>query len=313
MPVAVKFIENAPKSPFFLSVGYRETHRVYHEPTAADNPDFILPPSAVPDTPETRLDMAAFHASARVLDGGVGAVLDALEKQGLAANTLVIYTTDHGIAFPDMKCSLTDDGMAVSMMMRGPREFSGGKVCNAMISQIDFFPTICEYLQIDKPGWLEGKSFLPVLRGQAEEINDEIFGEVTYHAAYEPKRAVRTHRLKYVKHFDGRTKAVLPNCDDGPSKTLWLKDGWQQLDCVQEEELYDLIFDRAEKNNLAHDPQYAGQLADMRQRLEAWMRRTNDPLLKGPVPLAAGGHTTPVNAISPEPGRRKNGEAAGPE
>ena len=72
--------------------------------------------------------MAGFKATAAVMDRGVGQVLGALDAAGLAENTLVISTTDHGIAFPAMKCNLTDHGMGVMLIMRGPGGFRGGKV-----------------------------------------------------------------------------------------------------------------------------------------------------------------------------------------
>src|SRR6185437_13723085 len=115
----------------------------------------------IPDVPTTRRDMADFHATVRKLDSGIGEVLTALEAAGLADNTLVISTTDHGISFPNMKCNLYDGGMGVHLVMRGPGVFQGGKVCDAMISQVDVFPTICDLLQISSPSWLQGLSFLP--------------------------------------------------------------------------------------------------------------------------------------------------------
>ena len=74
----------------------------------------------------------------------IGLVLEALERNGLAENTLIICTTDHGIAFPGMKCHLTDRGIGVLLILRGP-QIPTGKVCDALVSQIDIFPTLCEY------------------------------------------------------------------------------------------------------------------------------------------------------------------------
>ncbi|MDE3199202.1 MAG: sulfatase, partial [Acidobacteriota bacterium] len=212
--------------------------------------------------------------------------------------TLVISTTDHGISFPRMKCNLTDAGWGVSLIMRGNGVFSGGKVCDAMISHLDVFPALCELLGIAKPGWLEGHSFLPVLRGEAKEINDEVFAEVNYHASYEPVRAARTRRYKYIRRYGNRATAVLPNCDDGPSKSLWLEYGWRQRHIAQEE-LYDLMFDPAEQNNLVNDPDFAVAAKEMRGRLDAWMERTDDPLLRGPVAAPPGARVNPVDGISP--------------
>lgn len=297
-PKAAKFLRSRPSQPFFLDVGFFETHRDYPSPT--DSTDYILPPPPIVDTPQTRYDMAGFHQSARQLDRGIGLVLDTLEEAGLAENTLVISTTDHGISFPEMKCDLRDTGTAISCIMRGPGVFQGPKACDALLSNIDVYPTLCEYLDIEIPSWVQGKSFLPVLEGKQNEINEQVYSEVTYHAAYEPKRAVRTRRYKYIQRYDGRTAAVLPNCDDGPSKTLWLQSGWKNAHLVHKEELYDLIFDTAEQNNLVNDSEHVETLETMRALLHDWMIRTKDPLLNGPVPLLPGGLSADVNAESPK-------------
>lgn len=296
-PHAAAYLRSNPKKPFFLDCGFFETHRDYPKPT--DNADFILPPAPMPDNATTRYDMAAFHASARIMDNGIGLVLDTLEELGLAGNTLVISTTDHGIAFPDMKCDLRDTGTGVSFIMRGPGVFSRPGLCEALLSQVDVFPTLCDYLGIPRPGWLTGKSFLPILESKSAEINDAVFSELTYHAAYEPKRAVRTHRYKYIRRYDNRSREVLPNCDDGPSKSYWMREGWKQQDAVQPEELFDLVFDPNEHTNLAGEPSHATVLQEMRKRLDSQMTETNDPLLRGPVPLPPGGGAAPVDGDSP--------------
>ena len=298
-PKAVEFLDTKPTAPFFLDVGFFETHREYPEPTAEDDFRYMLPPPPVPDTPQTRKDIAGFRASARIMDRGVGEVLKALDRNGLAENTLVINTTDHGLAFPSMKCNLSDTGWGVSLLMRGPGVFRGGKVCDAMVSHVDVFPTIVEMLGLARPAWLEGKSMLPLLRGEAKEINEEVFAEVNFHASYEPMRAVRTQRYKLIRRFGGRHTPVLPNCDDSPSKSLWMEYGWKKT--VQpSEQLYDLIFDPNERNNLAGDPQSAGVLREMGRRLDAWMKRTDDPLLQGPVRAPKGAKVNPVDQVSPK-------------
>jgi arylsulfatase A-like enzyme len=301
-PAAVEFLGSTPQEPFFLAVGFAETHRVFHEPGPCEDPRYSLPPHPLPDTPATRRDMAAFKASARVLDTGMGAVLDALDASGLAENTLVICTTDHGIAFPGMKCNLTDHGIGVMLILRGPGGFVGGQACDAMVSHVDLFPTLCDLLDIGAPSWLQGQSVMPLMQGEGEEIHDEVFAEVTYHAAYEPKRAVRTRRYKYIRRFDGRETPVLPNCDDSLSKDVWLEHGWQNR-AVEPERLYDLAYDPNETHNLVYrvagNPALGEALAEMRERLERWMRDTDDPLLNGPVPAPSGSQVNDADGISP--------------
>jgi N-sulfoglucosamine sulfohydrolase len=297
-PAAVGFLDSRPTSPFFLDIGFFETHREYPEATPEDKANYSPLPRPIPDTETTRGDFARYRASARVMDEGAGKVLDAIERNSFGVNTLIISTTDHGISFPRMKCDLTDDGWGVSLIMRGPK-LPRAAVCDALISQIDIFPTICDYIRIQHPAWLQGKSFLPVLSGQVPEIHEEIFAEVNYHASYEPKRAVRTARWKYIRRFGDRRTPVLPNCDDSPSKELWLQAGWgsQVLDT---ESLYDLLFDPTEHANLINDPGHAQLAQEMRDRLHRWMVSTNDPLLRGPVAAPPGAVANDPNGISPK-------------
>ncbi len=308
-PAAAKWLANYDgDAPFYLEVGFFETHREFPEPTAADDARYVLPPAPLPDTLATRADMAAYHAMARQLDDGVGLVLDALEKAGLAENTIVLITTDHGLAFPAMKCNLTDHGIGVMLMLRGPG-LGAGQVVDGMVSQIDVLPTLCELAGVARPTWAQGQSMMPLLEGETEEINDAIFAEVSYHAAYEPKRAVRTQRWKYIRRWpdlDGseRDGPVLPNCDDSPSKALWLDHGWRQRK-PDTEQLYDLVFDPNESHNLIDTsgniaPAHADALADLRNRLDAWMRETDDPLLNGAVPAPSGAVVTDADGLSPK-------------
>lgn len=295
---AVDFLKNEPSQPFFLSVGFYETHREFAAPGPVDDPRYCLPPAPLPDTPETRQDMAAFKASARMLDHSIGTVLEALDAANLADQTLVICTTDHGPAFPAMKCNLTDHGMGVMLIMRGPGGFSGGRVCNALVSQIDLFPTICDLLEIEPPAWLQGQSMMPLIRADLEDINDEIFAEINYHAAYEPQRAVRTRRWKYIRRFEPSPGPVLPNVDDSLSKEVWLRHDWRER-AIPTEQLYDLIFDPNEAHNLADDPSMATILEEMRGRLAHWMKTTADPLLRGPIVAPPGAEFNDPNGLSP--------------
>ena len=284
---AVKFLEAEPAEPFFLSVGFFETHRPFPPADFDADPRHTAPPATMPDSPAVREDMARFVSWAGRLDRKMGSVFEALDRTGLAERTLVVCTTDHGASFPRMKCHLTDAGIGVMLMMRGPGGFDGGKVIDGMVSHIDIFPTICELLGIDRPAWLEGVSVLPLVNGEAETVREEVFSEATYHAAYEPMRCARTERYKYIRRWDGRDRPVLPNTDFGGSKDYWLGHGFADQP-PEAEALYDLVFDPHEQNNLLDRPEMKDVLADMRARLERWMTETNDPLLAGEVPPPPG-------------------------
>ena len=121
---AVEFINSGSITvPSSCAIGYSETHRVFPEPSEEEDERYTLPPAPLPDTPETRYDMASYKRMAKILDDQVGIILHALEEAGLAEDTLFIYTTDHGLAFPAMKCTLTDHGIGVSLIVRGPHGF----------------------------------------------------------------------------------------------------------------------------------------------------------------------------------------------
>ena len=284
--VATDFLARVAQ-PFFLSVGFIETHREFPAPGPGDNPNYVLPPARLPDLPEIRADLAGYLTTARRLDEHVGVILSALEARGLAQQTLVIYTTDHGVAFPGMKCTLSDHGLGVALIIRGPGGFEGGKVCDAIVTHLDLFPTICEIARLPAPSWLQGKSLVPLVRGEVVQLHDAIFAEINYHCAYEPQRCVRTPRFKFVKRFGQFSAPVTVNCDNGPSKSVWLAAGWEQQ-ALAGEELYDLMFDPQEAHNLAGDPGHEATASKLRQQLQKWMIDTGDPLLDGPIPLPPG-------------------------
>ncbi len=295
---AGKFLEDNPPEPFFLNVGFLETHRPFYDPEAEEIP-FTQPPRPLPDAQPTREDMNAFQQTAAIFDRKVGVVLDALETSGLAENTLVICTTDHGIPFPLMKCNLTDHGTGVMLIMRGPGGISGGKAIDAMVSHLDIFPTLCDLLNIEPPDRLQGKSLMPLLRGEADEVNDVVFSEVNFHAAYEPQRMARTKRWKYIRRFDGREKPILPNIDDGPSKSYLLVHGLADHDRPQEM-LFDLLYDPNETNNLINNPDYEDILSELRKLLQDWMVATDDPLLHyDVVPFPDGAGVNDMDDLSP--------------
>jgi len=299
LPKVEEFLDQNHESSFFISVGFFETHRPFPTENIIDNERYEKVPDPLPDTPEIRKDMTHFKKTLREYDRAVGEVIKYLKKNNLYDNTLIINTTDHGIAFPKMKCNLTDHGIGVMLIMKGPNEFAGGKVVDSMISQIDVFPTICEYLGIEKPSILQGKSFMPIIHGEKDEINDEIFSEVTFHAAYEPMRAVRTKKWKYIKRFSDTKNIILPNIDKSISKSYFLENGLKEKYFVSEE-LYDLVNDPHEACNLVENVDYVNILEDMSLRLDKWMTNTNDPILSGIKLPKEGVIVNDINEIDPE-------------
>src|ERR1019366_2891249 len=244
-PLAMEVLRRPRERPLFLSVGFFETHREFLGPGSLRDVQYSKPPANLPDTPEVRADIAAFKASARSLDHGVGVVLNELDASGMAEETLIIFTTDHGMPFPGAKATLYDRGLR-------------------------------------RPDFLQGVSLMGLLRGERKRVREEIFAGSTWHAAYEPQRAIRTERHKYIRRWGDRRTPVLPNPEDGPSKELLLAGGWAERE-IPKGQLYDLLFDPNEADNLAEDPANRELLDELRGRLERWMRDTDDPLLAGHV------------------------------
>ncbi len=300
-PAATRLIAERAGSdrPFFLSVGFFETHREYFEPSSVRDALYSRPPENIVDNATTRRDMASFKASARSLDQGVGTVLNALEENGLTDQTLVILTTDHGLAYPEAKATMFDRGIGIMLLMRGPGGFDRGRVFDTIVSHLDIYPTLCDVAGIEHPDWLEGESLVPLVRKEVEDVHREVFAELTYHAAYEPQRAVRTQRYKYMRRFDDTNPhRVLANVDDSPTKDVMVSAGWGKVD-PPTEALFDLWLDPGEGTNRIDDPSLAPVLDDLRSRLRNWMEQTDDPLLLGPVAPAPGTFHNTIDQMSP--------------
>lgn len=295
---AADFLLSSPQRPFFLSFGMFNPHRPFPTKEPADGV-YLRPPPPLPDTPRMREDFAAFREALSVADTCVGIVLEALSQSGKEDNTIVIVTTDHGIAFPGMKCNLYDTGMGVALIVRAPGLTSPGTVTDTLVSQIDLYPTICELTNAAVPEWAQGRSLKSVLDGSIDSVRNEVFSEVSYHAAYEPMRCIRTSRYKYIRNFEDALVGPLPaNCDDGPSKEHFQEMGYFRQG-RRDEELYDLAFDPHETHNLAGHPDLAEVQGDLSRRLKRWMSETEDPLLYGPVSLPRGARINTPDSESP--------------
>ncbi len=294
-----RFLREKHEKPFFVSFGMFNTHRPYPPVDPSIDPDYILPAWPLADTPANREDMAAFMSSMKIVDECVGRVLAALRESGRSEDTLVLFTTDHGIAMPHMKCSLYDTGTGVALMMRYPGNPGAGKVRGSIVSQVDVYPTICDILGVEKPEWLQGVSLLPVIRDDTP-VREAVFSEVTYHAAYEPKRMVRTDRYKMIVHFDWHNRVVPANIDASAPKSVLVENGYLDT-VVPKVELYDLLLDPVERINLAGDTKYSEVNQRLSRMLREWMEETDDPLLKYQhrVPKPKGARINLLEDIDP--------------
>lgn len=278
--LAADYLSKKHEKPFFLSYGMFNTHRKFPALEPGESGDHVRPPEPLYDNAENREDMARFIKSAKTADECVGILLDALDKSKNAEDTLVIFTTDHGPAFPNMKCTLYDVGMGVALMIRLPGDKRNGTVSDALVSHLDIYPTLCELTGLPRPEGLEGVSLVPILTGEADSVRSEVFCENSFHVAYEPKRCVRTERYKYIRRFSAWPASMPSNTDASPDKQRRLAEGYYKK-TIQKELLFDLWNDPYERENLAEDPEYAEIKGMLCKKLEDWMRDTQDPLYKG--------------------------------
>jgi arylsulfatase A-like enzyme len=281
------------EDPFFLSIGMDAVHRAYpseYDESVAERID--LPPY-LPDTEEARIDMARFAEFIRRTDARMAGILDALDANGVAEDTFVVFTTDHGAAIPRAKKTMKDSGLGIATLMRWPGEIDAGTVRDDLLSNVDYTPTILDLVGVDyDPEDFWGRSFAPLITGDGiddYEPREAVVAENTYGVTYDPMRAIRTEDHNYILHFEpGEPITVIPL-----SVKLYgeaVAEEWYGAP-IPEEQLYDLREDPHERRNLAADPAHGAVRRRLRGELLSVLRETDDPLLDGPVPDPSGEHT----------------------
>lgn len=264
-------------SPFYLNAGTFEVHLPFDQLCyTPDDPDAVKLPPYLPDAPENRMERAGFHGAIRYMDEAFGVILDALDDTGHRDDTIVVFTTDHGEAFPRAKSTLYDPGIGTALMVRVPEGVTG--VCDGLLSNIDLAPTLLEAADAVTPADMQGVSFLGLLAGARYAPRTEIFAEKNYHDHYDPMRCIRTGRYKYIRSFKDMPKLPLPK-DIRESMMAEALRG-DAGEPRPREELYDLWEDPGEEENRVHDPAFAGIRRDLAARLDRWMHDTGDPLLE---------------------------------
>lgn len=286
-PTVADFLRSRPTDadqPFYARVGFFEVHRfrdgyMPYDSTAPDPSTVTLPPY-LKDTPGARQEIAQFHACVSEMDAGVGTILDALEQSGHGRDTIVVFTTDHGIDFPRAKATLYDPGIHTTFITHWPGRWEGGAVRDELLSNVDLLPTLLEAVGAAAPEDVQGRSFLPLLDGRTYQPNDAVFAEKNT-TPDDVKRCIRTRRWKYIRNVD---EGPLLQLTSGVRTGLTGRDlGDEHLAPRPPVELYDLQADPHELENLAGRACVAEIERDLAARLQDWMVRTDDPRLRGPI------------------------------
>ncbi len=285
-----------PSRPMYLEINLEEPHRPYDQGGARpeDTRGVYMPPY-LPNSDETREEMAAFQGALRQADGAIGSLLEALERSGVARNCIVIFMADHGIAMPRAKCTLYDAGIGISLIISWSGSITPGSR-GEMISSIDLLPTLMELLDAPVPPNIQGRSFCSLLHERSYTARSEIYAEKTWHSYYDPMRAVRTERFKLIRNFEPTFAVEVPgDVEQGAifRRFLQLYHNGPHVPV----ELYDLENDPFELENLVDDD----RLSDLRSRLDSrlwsWMQETSDPLLSSDLLFAPTRRQQPFGRV----------------
>jgi arylsulfatase A-like enzyme len=294
----LKTLQQRPRDrPFFLWLAAFDAHRDY-EPNSIPMPhrpeDVVVPPFLA-DVPETRRDLALYYDEISRLDRHVGAILEELDRQGIADNTFVLFMADNGRPFPRCKTTLYDSGIRTPFLARWPVRIKAGSVCKNLISAVDIAPTLLELAGV-KPGpTFQGQSFVPLLTDPARVLREEIFAEHNWHDYQAHERGVRTSRYLYIRNAFPQLPGTPPaDAVRSPTHQAMRKlEAAGQLPPEQRgcflaprpaEELYEIVTDPHCLKNLAADPKHDDTREKMRARLDEWIRQTGDKIPDPPTP-----------------------------
>jgi len=278
-----------PEQPFFAVFNPVKTHESGMWPEkcleVSVDPDTISLPPYFPDTPEVRMAMARMYTNISWADNYMGELLNQLEVDGLADNTIVFHWSDHG-PLPRGKRWPYDSGIHVPLIVRWPGGLQPGSVSDDLVSTVDLGPTVLSLAGIDIPWHIQGRAFLGP---QAEIPRQYVFAARDRHdETYDMVRAVRDKRFKYMRNYMPEQSYLpwVPYFNRHPiTQELWRLhlegrlSGPQTL-LFQEsrpvEELYDTEADPWEINNLTVDPRYQDDLKRLRAALDTWIEDVGD-------------------------------------
>ncbi|NWK57574.1 sulfatase [Verrucomicrobiaceae bacterium N1E253] len=295
---AASFLMNYKrKQPLFLVVCSHPPHTPWVKNEIYDPSKIKLPPNFV-DTPETREDRARYYSDVTLMDQMLGSVINVVDQKGWKDETLLIYTTDQGSNWPFSKWCVYDGGLRVPLIARWPGEIDPGSIAGGMVSLADLLPTCLNAAGEEIPAGIDGKSFLPMLRGQRTSHREGVFGTHTGNdnggpgiANACPARTLRTEHFRYIVNLSPETPFTthITGCKSGPHYLphwdSWLKKAEKDPHAAQlvrrylkrpQEELYDYRKDPFELNNLASHPEYAHVMKSMRVQLLEWCESQKD-------------------------------------
>jgi len=281
--------ERPADRPFFLWLAAWDSHRPFMEgplPVHHQPKDVVLP-RYYPATDLYLQDFAAYYDEISRFDENVGRVLQELERQKIADNTVVIVVADNGRPFARDKTTLYDSGVKTPFIVYWPSKIKPGQVCRSIISTIDIAPTFLALAGAVPPPSFQGKSLVPLLEQPDTPFREFAFSERNWHDFEDHGRSVRSARYRYIRN-DYNDLPATPSADTVYHKTWWELVRLFEQGALNEaqsrpflaprppEELYDLENDPQELVNLATRSGYEELLQRHRNALERWITETDD-------------------------------------
>ena len=296
----VEFLARCKKEdkPFYFMVNSHDPHRPFHNPAKAKanwgtpsqlySPGEVTVPSYLPDLPEVREELSHYYNSVRRLDDTIGRVLEALEQSGLADNTLVMFLTDNGSAFPFAKANTYLASTKTPLLVRWPGVVKPGSVDNDhFVANVDFFATFMEATGLPQPDGLDGRSLVPLLKGGKQDGREFVFTQIDYTIGGPPKpmRCIQDGKFGYIFNAFSDGKFAYQNNNEGNTfKAMQAKGKTDaeiqaRVDMFRHrvvQEFYDLQADPGCTKNLIDSADHQTQIAAYQKRLREWMVETND-------------------------------------
>ncbi len=258
--------------------------------TETYDPAEVIVPSFLPDSPQCREELAEYYQSVSRIDQGLGRLLALLKETGKEDNTVIIYLSDNGIAFPGAKTTVYEPGIKLPLIISDPRRSELKDLTNhAFVSWVDLTPTILEMAQVKtSPDEFQGRSFLPILTTEKPAGWDQVFAAHNFHelTMYYPMRVIRVGDYKLIWN-------IAHGLDYPFATDLWAASTWQAVYRSKEKqygkrsvqdylqrpqfELYNLANDPDEVINLANKTEHSEQLKSLQNQLKTFQLKTKDP------------------------------------
>jgi len=300
------FLAQKPKDqPFTFWFGSTDPHREYVPNTGIQTGmalEDVKVPGFFPDVECVRNDILDYYFEIERFDRESGQLIKMLEEAGELDNTIIVMTSDNGMPFPRAKANLYDYGTRMPLVIRWPEKVKAGTVIDDFVNFIDFAPSFVEAAGLTAET-MSGQSLWPLLAGEKQN-RDQVYLERERHANVRkgdlsyPMRAVRDHQYLFIRNMmpernpagdatvhqsvgqygdvdNSITKYLIMSLEGKPKAGT--PDYFKlAFDKRPEEELYDVIKDPYQLNNLADEKSYATVKDQMRKKLQSWMKETGD-------------------------------------